>query len=176
MAHQKVVKDSKVLNILLEWQYNLWMKWFINIKYKSTLMIIHYLSITLMFFVNKLLYLLIKLRWKVTIWQHKLKLIFTTIVSQKIAHLTYKYNSDPTAWITKGCMKWKIWKIQIILPKNLERPYMQGMCELQSWTVSCKSVTGGKTQHVHIKPVQKGYKIYHYNLEIPAYHYLERKN
>lgn len=53
---------------------------------------------------------------------------------------------------------------------------MQVMCELQSWTVSCKSVTGGKTQHVHIKPVQKGYKIYHYNLEIPAYHYLERKN
>lgn len=117
MAHQKVVKDSKVLNILLEWKYNLWMKWFINIKYKSTLMIIHYLSITLMFFVNKLLYLLIKLRWKVTIWQHKLKLIFTTIVSQKIAHLTYKYNSDPTAWITKGCMKWKIEKYKLFYKK-----------------------------------------------------------
>lgn len=45
MAHQKVVKDSKVLNILLEWQYNLWMKWFINIKYKSTLMILNTLLI-----------------------------------------------------------------------------------------------------------------------------------
>lgn len=103
---------------------------------------------------------------------------------------TYIYNhcfsenspSDPHVQFWPNCMNYKglyemeNWKIQIILQKNLERPYMQGMCELQSWTVSCKSVTGGKTQHVHIKPVQKGYKIYHYNLEIPAYHYLERKN
>lgn len=82
----------------------------------------------------------------------------------------------PNCMNYKGLYEMENWKIQIILQKNLERPYMQGMCELQSWAVSCKSVTGGKTQHVHIKPVQKGYKIYHYNLEIPAYHYLERKN
>lgn len=100
MAHQKVVKDSKVLNILLEWQYNLWMKWFINIKYKSTLMIIHYLSITLMFFVNKLLYLLIKLRWKVTIWQHKLKHIYNHCFSENSP-------SDLLAQFWPNCMNYK---------------------------------------------------------------------
>lgn len=103
---------------------------------------------------------------------------------------TYIYNhffsenspSDLHVQFWPNCMNYKgaVWNGKLKntnnFKKNLERPYMQGMCELQSWTVSCKSVTGGKTQHVHIKPVQKGYKIYHYNLEIPAYHYLERKN